>query len=308
MTTTLTDRPTGTDSAMAQVTIGIYEKALRWSGDWDTFFDDVRTAGFSFVDLSIDETPERRARLAWSSDTRRQVRDAAERQGIQLGGLCLSVHRAVGPGSADPQVRAEADRIFAQGIHLCRDLGIPVLQVAGYFAYYEPADPGERGRYVAALRRAIPIAARAGVLLGIENVDGHDVTSISRGMNIVREIDSPWLPMYPDVGNIAEQQLDEIEELRSGAGHILAMHLKDVRVGEPRRVPMGEGIANFPKAFSELARQAWRGRMMIEMWNDNAPDSVERCVSARLIVEGWLRDAGIRVRTGKSLYPVSWGG
>ncbi|HBX82251.1 MAG TPA: xylulose 5-phosphate 3-epimerase, partial [Propionibacteriaceae bacterium] len=80
-------------------------------------------------------------------------------------------------------------------------------------------------------------------LLGIENVDGNDVTSISRGMNIVREIDSPWLQMYPDVGNIAEQQLDETEELRAGEGHMLAIHLKDVRVGEPRRVPMGEGIA-----------------------------------------------------------------
>lgn len=73
---------------------------------------------------------------------------------------------------------------------------------------------------------------------------------------------------------------------------MLAIHLKDVRVGEPRRVPMGQGIADFPKAFAELAQQGWSGRMMLEMWNDDAPESVERCVEARLIVEGWLRDAG----------------
>ena len=285
------------DAPPAQVNLGIYEKALRWTGSWDALFADAREAGFSFVDLSVDETPERRARLDWSQQTRREVRDAAAAQGIQLGGICLSIHRAIGPGSADPAVRAEADRIFDQGIDLCHDLGVPVLQVAGYYAYYEPADPGQRARYVAALRRAIPKAARAGVLLGIENVDGHDVTSISRGMNIVREIDSPWLQMYPDVGNIAEQQLDETEELHSGEGHMLAIHLKDVRVGEPRRVPMGEGIANFPKAFIELARQRWSGRMMIEMWNDDAPDSVERCVSARQTVERWLRDAGISILT-----------
>jgi len=279
----------------AQVTLGIYEKALRWTGDWNGFFADARDAGFSFVDLSVDETPERTARLDWPPSTRRQVREAAERHGVQLGGICLSVHRALGPGSADPAVRAEADRIFAEGIGLCRDLGIPVLQVAGYYAFYEDPDPGQRARYVATLRRAIPQAARAGVLLGIENVDGNDVTSISRGMNIVREIDSPWLQLYPDIGNIAEQQLDEIEELRAGEGHMLAIHLKDVRVGEPRRVPMGEGIADFPKAFAELARQGWSGRMMIEMWNDDAPDSVERCIRARSIVERWLRDAGVAV-------------
>lgn len=279
----------------SEVSLGIYEKALAWHDDWDRLFADARAAGFSFVDISVDETEQRRARLDWSAETRDQVRKAAARNGIQLGGLCLSVHRSVGPGSADPEVRAEADRIFVKGIELCRDLGVPVLQVAGYYAHYEPADPQQRSRYVDALRRAIPHAARAGVLLGIENVDGTDVTSISRGMNIVREIGSPWLQMYPDVGNIAEQQLDELEELRAGRGHMLALHLKDVRVGEPRRVPMGEGIANFPKAFAELAEQGWSGRMMIEMWNDDAPDSVERCAAARNTVEGWLRDAGISI-------------
>lgn len=297
MSAVVAERPTWAGATPAQVSLGIYEKALRWTGDWDELFADARRAGFSFVDLSVDETPERKARLEWSMQTRLQVREAAARQDVQLGGLCLSVHRAVGPGSADPGVRAEADRIFEQGIDLCQDLGIPVLQVAGYYAYYEPADPGQRERYIASLRRAIPRAARAGVLLGIENVDGNDVTSISRGMNIVREIDSPWLQMYPDVGNIAEQQLDELEELQAGKGHMLAIHLKDVRVGEPRRVPMGQGIANFPKAFAELARQGWSGRMMLEMWNDDAPESVERCVEARLIVEEWLREAGIEIIT-----------
>lgn len=167
--------------------------------------------------------------------------------------------------------------------------------MAGYYAHYEDPDPEQRERYVASLRRALPQAARDGVLLGIENVDGTDVTSISRGMNIVREVNSPWLQMYPDIGNIAEQQLDEMEELRAGEGHMLAIHLKDVRVGEPRRVPMGEGIVDFPRAFAELARQGWSGRMMIEMWNDEAPESVQRCVEARQIIESWLEDAGIRV-------------
>lgn len=292
--TTALERPEA-DIGTSQVSLGIYEKALRWTGDWDALFADVRAGGFSFVDLSVDETPQRKARLQWSVEDRRKVREAAARSGVQIGGICLSVHRAVGPGSADPAVRAEADRIFAAGIELCYDLGAPLLQVAGYYAYYEEQDPQQRRRYVGSLRRAVPIAARAGVLLGIENVDGSDVTSIHRGMNIVREIDSPWLQMYPDIGNIAEQQLDEIEELRSGQGHMLAIHLKDVRVGEPRRVPMGEGIADFPKAFAELARQGWSGRMMIEMWNDDAPDSVEQCVRARRIIEGWLTEAGIEI-------------
>ncbi|NHA68608.1 L-ribulose-5-phosphate 3-epimerase [Phycicoccus sp. CMS6Z-2] len=284
----------GTGTPCCEVVLGIYEKALRWTGDWDRLFRQAKDAGFRFVDLSVDESTERRARLHWPPHKRIEVRDAAARNGIAIGGVCLSVHRAVGPGSADPAVADEADQIFEQGIRLCADLGAPVLQVAGYYAFYESPDPGQRDRYVASLRRAVPKAARAGVLLGIENVDGADVTSLTRAMELVREIDSPWLQLYPDVGNIAEQRLDEEVELRAGAGHMLAIHVKDVRVGEPRRVPMGDGVADFDKAFAELARQRWSGRMMVEMWNDDADDSVERCVAARLVVEKHLDAAGIR--------------
>lgn len=74
-----------------EVKLGIYEKALRWSDDWDALFADAHQAGFSFVDISIDETPERRARLDWSLEERAHVRAAATRHGVQLGGVCLSV-------------------------------------------------------------------------------------------------------------------------------------------------------------------------------------------------------------------------
>lgn len=285
----------GSHGGTGQVSLGIYEKALKHSGDWDEFFSDIREAGFSFVDLSVDETPARRARLRWPQAERRMVRDAAARHGVQLGGLCLSVHRAVGPGSADPAVRHEAEEIFIDAIWLCRDLGIPVLQVAGYYAYYECPDPEQRERYLDCLRAVLPHAARAGVLLGIENVDGNDVTSITIARAIVEEIDSPWLQLYPDIGNLAEQQLDTRHELGAGHGKMLAIHVKDVRVGEPRRVPLGEGIADFSAAFAELASQSWCGRIMIEMWNDDAEDSLDICKRAHAQVSTWLREANFEL-------------
>jgi len=60
------------------VCLGIYEKALRSgplavSGSrvdaeaWRVFLDQVPRAGFSFLDLSIDESPEREARLDWDA-------------------------------------------------------------------------------------------------------------------------------------------------------------------------------------------------------------------------------------------------
>ena len=60
-----------TAHAMSGVDIGIYEKALKWDGSWANLFAQARRAGFAFVDLSVDETPEREARLRW-----KQVVDA----------------------------------------------------------------------------------------------------------------------------------------------------------------------------------------------------------------------------------------
>lgn len=280
---------------MSGVRLGIYEKALIGKPDWVEFFAQVPEGGFSFVDLSIDESPERAARLDWDQATRREVRDAAADGGAQIGGLCLSLHRSVMPGSADPAMRDRAADVYRKGIQLAADLGVGVVQVAGYYAYYEPQDPAARQRYIDTLLNAVPYAAREGVVLGIENVDGHDIASVPDVMELVTLAGSPWVQCYPDVGNIAGHGGEAAEELRAGEGHLVALHVKDVLPGQPRRVPFGTGIADFDAAFTELARQDWSGRVMLEMWHDDAPDSLAKCQEARMFIEDKLASAGLRI-------------
>ena len=280
------------------VTLGIYEKALKSPAepdDWDAFMSHVAADGFTFMDLSIDESDKRMARLDWTAAQASAFRQAADRQGVQVGGICLSCHRKVGPGSADPAIRRQAYEIFLKAIDLAHEAGIPLIQVAGYYAYYEDPDPDQRARYVEVLARAAEYAAQAGVMLGIENVDGNDITSITKGLSICDQIGSSWLSMYPDIGNLYEQELDAVAELRAGAGRMLAIHVKDVLPGQPRRITMGEGCADFPTAFAELARQSWSGRIMLEMWNDDSDQADQIVMNARGKVETWLRGAGMEV-------------
>ena len=131
--------------------------------------------------------------------------------------------------------------------------------------------------------------------MGIENVDGDDVTSLTKAMEFVDAVDSPYLQLYPDLGNIAEQGLDPGVELTAGEGHMVAMHAKDVRLGEPRRVEMGTGIVDWDRSFALLTAQDWSGRLMIEMWNDDAPDSLSRCTAARAFIEDRAASAGLLV-------------
>ena len=290
----------------AGISLGIYEKALRSgpravSGSrvdgeaWRVFLDQVPRAGFSFLDLSIDESPEREARLDWDAGQCRTVRRAAEAAGTDIGGICLSVHRRIGPGSADPAVRRRAREVMARGLQVCHDLGVPVIQLAGYYCYYEDPNPDAEYWYTQLLADAVPLAARLGVVMGIENVDRYDVTTLTNAKGLVDARDTPDHQLYPDLGNIAEQGFDPGVELAAGEGHMVAMHAKDVRPGEPRRVEMGTGVVDWDRSFELLAAQGWSGRLMIEMWNDDAPDCVQRCASAREFIEDRAAGAGIRV-------------
>lgn len=277
------------------VTLGIYEKALPSNTNWEQFFAAAHRAGFSFVDLSIDESAERLARLDWDYSQRQLVREAAKNSGIRLGGICLSAHRSIMPGSRDTQMRQRALDLYYKAVDFCVDMGIPVVQVAGYFAYYEPASPEARERYLEVLAQALPYAEQRGIILAIENVDGNDLAAIPDVMEVLEELPSPWLQVYPDIGNIAEHGGDATTELAVGTDHMVAIHVKDVLPGQPRRIPLGTGVADFSAAFSELARQRWSGRIMLEMWNDDSPDSIDKCVAGREWLQTRLREAGITV-------------
>ena len=54
--------------------IGIYEKALPYSGTWRERLAMAQEAGFDFVEMSVDESDERLARLDWSAGERAELR------------------------------------------------------------------------------------------------------------------------------------------------------------------------------------------------------------------------------------------
>ena len=50
--------------------LGIYEKALPKNISWQDRLSIAKACGFDFVEISIDETDERLARLDWSEKER----------------------------------------------------------------------------------------------------------------------------------------------------------------------------------------------------------------------------------------------
>lgn len=278
---------------MKALPIGIYEKALPLEVDWHERLTLARFAGFDFVEISVDESDGRLIRLDWSARDRADLRRAVANTGIPITTMCLSGHRKYPFGSNSANIRQRAFDIMRKAIDFAVDIGVRVIQLAGYYVYYETHDEGSLHRYQDGLAKALEWASRADVMLALENVDGSDVDSITQAMYFVNEFKSPWFQVYPDIGNLAEHGLDVCAELELARGHIVGIHVKDTRPGEPRRVPFGEGTVPFVEAFKKLAEMNFVGPVLMEMWNDDSPEAMEIVRASREWVVDRMAEAGL---------------
>ena len=278
--------------------LGIYEKALDGSGDWEERLDKARELGFDFLELSVDESDARLARLEPGSREMMELGAAIKSAGVPVLSMCLSAHRRFPLGSADRAVRARSMDILERGLDLAAQLGIRTIQLAAYDVYYEPSTPGTRELYYIGLMKAAELAGQRCIMLANEIMDTGFVNSIHRHMGYEREANSPWLRLYPDVGNLSAWGNDVAAELRQGRGSIVQVHLKDTLAvgpdspGQFREVPFGSGCVDFPLCFSVLERDGYTGPYLIEMWHRTGTDDRAEISRARQFIEGRFAAAG----------------
>jgi L-ribulose-5-phosphate 3-epimerase len=266
--------------------VGLYEKALPAPWSWDKRLAMAAEAGYDFAEISIDESDERLARLTWPAAAKADLRRSIVAAGVPILTMCLSGHRKYPLGSGSPEVRARAEAIMRQAIEFSADVGVRIVQVAGYDVFYEDSDEASAARFVDGLRRAAEWASQAGVMLALENVDVPLTESLARCMAIVQQVDSLWFQIYPDMANVAAAGYDPVVELPLCAGHLVAVHVKDSLPRIIRRVPFGAGIVPFERVFRTLAGMHYSGPLIVEMWadSDGAGDPVATVRAARRFV------------------------
>jgi predicted hexulose-6-phosphate isomerase len=268
--------------------LGLYEKALPPTLSYFEKLTEAGSAGFDYLELSIDESEEKLARLRWSSAERKVLRDAMAETGIPLASMCLSGHRKYPLGSVDPQIRERGMEIMAGAIDLAFDLGLRIIQLAGYDEYYNPSTEETRRLFAENLRLAVSLAARRGILLAFETMETPFMNSVAKAMVHVRAINSPYLQVYPDLGNITNSALAEgrrvEDDLESGRGHLAALHLKETSPNVFRNMDYGDGHVDFDGGIRK-ARSLGVRMFVGEFWHTDIPDW-----------RGRLRKAGIFLR------------
>lgn len=284
---------------MRQHPLGIYEKALPKHLSWPERLALAKACGFDFVEMSIDETDERLARLNWSKAQRLSLVDAMLETGIAIPSMCLSAHRRFPFGSHDDELRKQAYLLMQQAIQLAKDVGIRTIQLAGYDVYYEEQDDGTIARFTEGLQWAVQQAAAAQVMLAVEIMDTPFINSISKWKVWDNCLASPWFTVYPDVGNLSAWGNDVSNELSLGIDRIAAIHLKDTypvteqSPGQFRDVPFGEGCVDFINVFKTLNQLNYRGAFLIEMWTEKAEELVAEIVQARRWIEQRMQQGGL---------------
>ncbi len=254
---------------MKMYEIGLYEKAMPGDLSWREKLETAKELGYDFVELSVDETDAKLARLDMTREERLEILKIMNEVGVSFRSMCLSGHRKYPLGSANPATCARGMEIMEKAVQLAADLGIRIIQLAGYDVYYEDSTPETVARFGENLKKATMMAAKAGVMLGFETMETEFMNTVGKAMKYVELVNSPYLGVYPDSGNLKNAAVtygtDVYEDIRSGAGHTVAMHLKETVPGKFREIHFGTGHVDFRKTI-DTAWEIGVRRFVTEMW------------------------------------------
>jgi L-ribulose-5-phosphate 3-epimerase len=280
-------------STLETIPVGLYEKALPKVYSWEDRLATTGRTGFDFLEISIDDTDERIARLDWDRQQRKDLRNLIEYSEVPIRSLSLSAHRRYPLGSESPQIQARSLDIFKKAIDLAVDLGIRCILVGGAENYYQEIGQADKDRFLENLGAGFKWASGAGVMLALENWD-IQINTLPRVMEYVSYFNSPWFQTYTDLGNLIFAGVDVVAQLDYVKGHIAALHVKDTLPGQLRYVSPGEGKVPFVEAFEKLAEIGFQAPVVLELWTEEYPDAVRIVEQAgdyirERMQEGWDR-------------------
>lgn len=254
---------------MKKFEIGLYEKSMPNSLTFKEKLLCAKECGFDFLEVSIDETDEKLSRLDMDKEDRLSLVNNMYEAGIYIRTMCLSGHRKYSLGSKDKKVRDKSLDIMQKAINLADDLGIRIIQLAGYDVYYEDSTEQSKMLFEENLRKCVEMASEKGIILAFETMETEFMNTIEKAMYYVNKIDSPYLQVYPDCGNVTNACVmynsNVLDDFELGIGHIAAVHLKETLPGKFREIPFGSGHVDFKSVIKKSIDLGVR-KFVAEFW------------------------------------------
>lgn len=151
-------------------------------------------------------------------------------------------------------------------------IGASVMRVVGSSLMFRFEDHQEQiARLVRMFKDAVPIARDYDIKMAIEN---HIDFTGDEILQLLEQVDSPYLGLNFDTGNFARLLDDPIKAMEKLAPYTLATHIKDLKINRQASVddwyffstaPVGEGFIN-NLALARLLKQAgYKGFLAMEL-------------------------------------------
>ena len=282
------------DRALKNYSLGLYEKAMPSGMGFRDMLLMTSRCGFDRLEISIDESDTRLERLEWGTTQIHELQLQINDTGVPIRTMCLSGHRRFPLGSHDPKIRERSLDMLKKAVNLSAELGVAIIQLAGYDVYYETGDEFTEAAFTENLAVSTEIAAKQGVILAFETMETAFMDTVAKAMNYVDKINSPFLGVYPDIGNLKNASVlygsDLLADIESGAGHIFSAHLKETQPGVFRDMNFGSGHTQYHDCIQLLWRMGVR-MYTGEFWYDGTSDAEKTISEANLFLRNHIEKA-----------------
>jgi len=188
----------------------------------------------------------------------KSLRAASAQTGVPVHGVVDSVHWRQRLSSPDEKARQIGRETLEAAIQLSHDIGgTSVLLVPGKVAGEDENHDHVWQRSIIEIRKVLPLASRLGIHVLIENVWNGFCETPEQLRDYVDEIDSPWVGVYFDIGNVRKFGPSE-DWIRVLGSRIIKLDVKDW--GQKNGFcKLGEGDVNWPEVRKSLKETGFTG-------------------------------------------------
>lgn len=270
--------------------IGAYEKAFPEELSLSEMFNISKMAGYDYFELSIDRTEKRIERI-YSNSFAEHLRRIVLDSGFPVGSICLSALSTYTLGNTDDDIFKRAISIIKNTIVLAAKTGIRTVQIPGCdMPKCDLRSSVTDEKFFMTVKRITEFAAIHNICLAIENMESDYMDTVQKAMKLVEFVDSPFLQLYPDSGNIMSACIRDgtyLKDMEFGRGHYVAFHLKETRPDKYGGLFYGDGHVDF-KNITKKAYELGARRFVLEYWYTGNPNWKDDLFMAKRLCDQWL--------------------
>ena len=245
--------------------LGLYEKSISPYLSWEDKFKLIKDASFDYFEIAVDASAEKLARLE-SREEQILIRRASEALDVPLYTMAFTANRFFPLGSEDDEIREEGIRLCKRALDFASFVGAKTINIASYDEYEKPRNLNTEGHFLESIKRCVDHAAIRGVIISLETMDSSFMDTTKKALQYVRAIDSAFLQIGADPGNIHGMGHNPVTDIPAGGKHIVEVEFKDTVPGNVRDIFFGEGTLDFDAVFKMLGEMEYQGFLAAEMW------------------------------------------